>query len=185
MNMKDSLGLSKFFIIVLAVALIIMSVGYASFSRTLNITGQAEVGASSWKIKFDEATYNETGSVAASGKTILETSFDYTISLAKPGDVYEATVDVKNDGTFDADLTGITMSALSEAQQKYLVYEVYYNGTKYTSTSDISGVVLEKGKSAPVKVKVQYIQPASEADLPATAENITLTASLNFAQSVE
>ena len=186
MNMKDSLNLSKFFIVVLAVALIVMSVGYASFSRSLNITGQASVGASSWSIKFLESSYSETtNSVIASSKTILDTSFDYTISLVKPGDFYEATINVTNDGTFDANLTGITMSALSKAQQKYLVYEVYYNGTKYTATTEnISGITLESGDTVPVKVKVQYVQPAAAEDLPATAENITLSAALNFAQSV-
>ena len=186
MDMKKSFNYSSIAIILLTVAVLVMSVGYANFTARLDINGTANVGSSSWSVKFAEESYTETtGSVAVSetDRTISETSMSYEISLSKPGDFYEFTIDVENAGTFDANLTGITLTALTEAQQKYLVYEVYYNGTKYTATTEnIANVALTSKTSAPVKVRVQYIQPENAADLPATEQKITLNASLSFAQ---
>ena len=159
----------------------------ATVSRVIN--GTANVGASSWSVKFDEGSYDETNgsvSVAESDRTIVETSMTYEVSLTKPGDFYEFTIDVQNSGTFDANLTGITLTALTEAQKKYLVYEVYYNGTKYTATTEnITDVVLASKTSAPVKVKVQYIQPDKASDLPESEQSIKLDASLSFAQKTQ
>lgn len=187
MNMKESMGFSKVLIVALTVALVVMSVGYASFSAKLNVVGTTTVGASSWSVKFIDTSYSEsTGSVTAVGKTIKDDSFEYTINLSKPGDYYEATLNISNSGTFDAKMTGITMTALTSAQQKYLVYEVYYNGTKYTASTleDFQAIELKSGETVPVKVKVQYIQPSLSTELPSEAQEITLNASFDFAQAV-
>ena len=189
MDMKKSFSLSSVAIVLLTVAVVVMSVGYANFTAKLDINGTANVGASSWSVKFDEGSYDETNgsvSVAESDRTIVETSMTYEVSLTKPGDFYEFTIDVQNSGTFDANLTGITLTALTEAQKKYLVYEVYYNGTKYTATTEnITDVVLASKTSAPVKVKVQYIQPDKASDLPESEQSIKLDASLSFAQKTQ
>lgn len=184
MNMKKSFSYSTVIIFLLVAAVIIMSVGYANFSSKLEINGTAKVGASSWKVEILKDTYAEsTGSATVSSKDFTETTMTYEVSLTEPGDFYEFTVNVKNSGTFDASLTGITMTALSEAEAKYLTYEVYYNGTKYTaSNANIENVVLNSGDTVPVKVIVKYVQPAAAADLPATEQSITLDASFSFAQ---
>lgn len=184
--MKKSLNYSSITIVLLGIALVIMSIGYANFERDLNINGTANVGSSKWSIKFLDSTYDETdGSVAADEESfnIAESTLTYSVELTKPGDFYEFTIDVKNEGTFDANLTAITLPTLTEAQAKYLTHELYYNGTKYTSSqSNIEDISLVSGASATVKVRVQYIQPANASDLPAAAQTITLNATLSYTQ---
>ena len=170
-------------IAVLAVAVLAMSVGYAAFSTQLNLNGTANVKASSWNVAFDEASLTNSG-VTATTQTVDATTVSYSVTLEKPGDYYEADVNVKNTGTFDANLTGITMSSLNTEQQKYLKYTVNYDGTEYTaSTSNLAIALAKQTGTAPVKVRVEYVQPTDAADLPASDVEVSLTATLAYEQA--
>ena len=183
--MKKSISISSVTIILLLVAIVAMSVGFAVFSSTLNIEGSASVESSNWNIAFDEDSYQETsGSVVASDKTINATSMTYSLTLTEPGDFYEFTINVENTGTFNANLTGLTLSSFLTEQAKYLKYSVSYNGSEYTSTQDSLSVALNSGSNAPVKVRVEYVQPDNPADLPKSTQQITLNASLDFEQAM-
>lgn len=183
--MEKQKNTQMFVIAILAVAVLTMSVGFAVFTQTLDINGNVTVASSKWSIAFDTSSYVESdGSVAVSNKTLDGTSMTYNVTLTKPGDFYEFTVNVKNTGTFDANLTGISMSALTTEQAKYLTYEITYNGTKYTANATGLSVALAKtGGVATVKVRVQYIQPEASADLPSTQVTVPLTASLTYSQA--
>lgn len=185
--MEKQKNTQMFVIAILAVAVLTMSVGFAEFSQTLNIDGEVKVASSSWNIQFDTASYVESeGSVtvSADNRTLSGTSMTYNVTLTKPGDFYEFTIKVKNTGTFDANLTGITMSPLTTERAKYLTYEIYYNGTKYTNTtSDLSIALAKTSGEATVKVKVAYIQPEAPKDLPSSEVTVPLTASLTYKQA--
>lgn len=183
--MEKQKNTQMFVIAILAVAVLTMSVGFAVFTQTLDINGNVTVASSKWSIAFDTSSYVESdGSVAVSNKTLDGTSMTYNVTLTKPGDFYEFTVNVKNTGTFDANLTGISMSALTTEQAKYLTYEITYNGTKYTANATGLSVALAKTEGvATVKVRVQYIQPENSADLPSTQVTVPLTASLTYNQA--
>lgn len=183
--MEKQKNTQMFVIAILAVAVLTMSVGFAVFTQTLDINGNVTVASSKWSIAFDTSSYVESdGSVAVSNKTLDGTSMTYNVTLTKPGDFYEFTVNVKNTGTFDANLTGISMSALTTEQAKYLTYEITYNGTKYTANATGLSVALAKTEGvATVKVRVQYIQPEASADLPSTQVTVPLTASLTYSQA--
>lgn len=174
-------------IAVLAVAVLTMSVGFAVFTQTLNINGNTTVGASNWNVKFVTDSYAETsGSVTVSSadRTITGTSITYAVKLTKPGDFYEFTINVKNSGTFNAKLTGVTLSALTTEQSKYLTYKLTYNGTEYsTTTSGLSVALSANNDVATVKVRVEYIQPTNPNDLPQEEVVIPLTASLSYEQT--
>lgn len=185
MDMKKSFSYSSITIILLVVVVLIMSVGYAGFSRELKINGNATVGASSWNVKFLKDTYSESPSsvtVAEDDLTISETSMSYKITLAEPGDFYEFTINAENAGTFDAVLKSITLSELSEDEKKYLTYELSYKGTTYKQTAADLNIDMLSGDTVPVKVTVRYFQPDVATDLPSTEQTIALTATLNFAQ---
>lgn len=175
-------------IAVLAVAVLVMSVGFAAsaYTKNLSVNGSnVNVQASKWDVHFDSTSYTESaGSVVANSKTLTGTNMTYDVTLTKPGDFYEFTVAVENLGTFDANLTALTMSGLTTEQSKYLVYTIDYNGTQYTSSqSSISGVTLSKTDgTAPVKVRVEYVQPADSTQLPTTDQTISLTAALTYTQ---
>ena len=135
----------------------------------------------------DETTVtvdNESGLRAAIDSDNATIKLAQNVTLTKPGDFYEFTVNVKNTGTFDANLTGITMSPLTTEQSKYLTYEIDYNGNTYTSTQTGLSISLANTSGiVPVKVKVSYVQPEKPADLPSSEVTIPLTASLTYKQA--
>ena len=185
--MEKQKNTQMFVIAILAVAVLTMSIGFAAFTETLNIDGNVTVASSVWNIQFDTASYTESSgsvTVSAENRTLTGTAMTYNVTLTKPGDFYEFTVNVKNTGTFDANLTGITMSPLTTEQSKYLTYEISYDGTTYTSTTTGLSVALAKTTGvASVKVKIAYVQPADPNDLPSSEVTIPLTASLTYNQA--
>lgn len=171
-------------IVLLLVAVAVMTVGFAAYTQTLNITGNLTVKGSPWNVHYElNNIVTTSGSVTPSPTpTLTKTDFSFTVTLAKPGDFYEATIQAWNEGTIDALLKSITMSSLDANQAKYLSYTVTYNnGTPYTgTTTGITGITLAAGAKHPVKVRVEYLEPASSADLPATDQTITVTGSLGY-----
>ena len=76
------------------------------------------------------------------------------------------------------------MSSLTTEQQKYLKYTVTYDGTEYTaSTSNLAIALAKQTGTAPVKVRVEYVQPTDAADLPASDVEVSLTATLAYEQA--
>ena len=160
-----------------------MTVGFALYTQTLNINGTATVKGSPWNVHYIENDITPTsGSVTATAATVTETNFSFTVTLEKPGDFYEATINVENEGTMAALLKTVTMSTLTAAQQEYLTYTVTYNnGTAYTATTNnITGVRLPASGTHPVKVRVAYVQPADSNDLPSSDTTVTVTGSLYY-----
>ena len=173
-------------IAILSFAILFMSVGFATYASTLNINGTATVKANKWSVHYVTTSYDEAeGSVEASAHNLTNTDFTFTVTLNKPGDFYEATVNVINDGTLNAELTSVTMSTLTTAQQKYLSYKVYYDGHDFTSSqSNLSySLPATTGNTKTVKVRAEYIAPENSSDLPGTDDPVTLTASLGFEQA--
>ena len=97
-------------IIVLAVAIIAMSVGYATFSTPLQIKGTTVVEGNSWNIKFNNVQKLDTTTVtdtAITGPTLTDTTnLTFGVNLAL-NTKYEFTVDVVNEGTIDARLSSL------------------------------------------------------------------------------
>ena len=165
---------------------LLMAIGFAAYSSTLNITGNVLVSPASWSVHYDTSTYDESAnSVAATAHSLTNTDFSFTAALTKPGDFYEATFNVVNDGTIAAVLKTVTMSTLTTAQQKYLTYTVKYGNTSYTTTTSNLSTALAVNGSETVTVRVEYILPADENDLPQAAQGqstvpVTVTGSLYY-----
>lgn len=178
-------------ILFLSIAFVVMSVGFAAYAQTLNINGIATIKKALWKVQFQDNSYVESaGSVAASSKSLNATTFTYGVTL-KPGEFYEATVDVENAGTFDATLKSITMSNLTDEQKEYVKYTVTYDSTDYTATTenlsnDLPAPADESTTSEKkCKVRVEYYLPEDPSKLPTEADiDLTLTATLNYVQKV-
>lgn len=178
-------------IIALCAVIVAMSVGFANFTQPLNIAGDVNVEGASWNVKFDDESYNELeGSVAVSDDdlTVTGTSVSYDVTLEKPGDFYEFSIDVKNKGTFDAKLTSVVMTKLEDAQKEYLTYTVSYGSAVFTETTEGLSTLLAKAVddtagTETVKVKIAYVQPEDYTKLPSESVKISLSATLNFTQA--
>ena len=182
-------------IAVLAVAVLFMSIGFASFSQILNIQSSVDVSEAKWDIHWDTDSFEKAaGSVdilnpsktANTTPTLTNTDVSFGAKLEKPGDFAEFTVDAVNDGTFNAKLTAITISPeLTAAQQKYLSYTVTYAGTEYHTSTEGLNVSLpaKSSNTVTVTVRVDYNQPNNAADLPSADTTIAATISFDYEQA--
>lgn len=174
----------------LVLAIVLMTVGFAAYTQTLNISGTVKVKGSPWDIHYipnqitrttgsvtPDSTTGETPTVL---ETVDDTNFEFTVTLEKPGDFYEATITAKNYGTVAAQLKSITMSQLTTEQQKYLSYTLTYNGTAYTASQTGLTTAMAAGAEHPVKVRVEYLQPQNASDLPSSDVTVTVTGSLDY-----
>lgn len=169
---------------ILAVTVLCMSIGFATYNQDLTINGTTNVEAAKWDIHFKTGTYAEsTGSVVATTAELDATTMTYEVTLSQPGDYYEFTATIENGGTFDANLVKLTMTSLTDEQAKYLTYTITYDGTSYTTTTSDLSIALAKGATEDVTVRVEYVQPDDAANLPTTAQTITLDATLSYEQA--
>lgn len=159
-----------------------VTVGYAALSTTLSITGKGTLSKNSWDIHFENLVIVDNGaSVVTTAPTIdsTKTKVSFNITLSKPGDSYEFTVDAVNKGTIDAMLSGFSATSLTTDQQKYLTYTVTYGDGATISTKDY----LKKGTSETIRVRVRFRDDLTSADLPSSAETLNLTATLVYVQA--
>jgi hypothetical protein len=178
-----------FGVLTLVVSLVAITIVYAAFSQNLNISGTGTLKSAKWDVHFDTTSYAETANSnvhPATTPTPTSTDLAYTVTLVEPGDKYEFTIDVVNEGTFDANLNAITITATSHP---CLRHTVNYNGTNYTATNtNITGVTLPKqsgstpGKHT-VKVTVEYVEPADAGQLPTSDQSFTATVNLGYTQA--
>ena len=180
--MKKSFNYSTIAVIVLAVAVTVMAIGYAGFAQELKITGTANVSSASWNVQFNEDSFNETSDIKSTTKTIAGTSVSYSVGLTKPGDTYSFEIDVTNNGTFNAQLSSILLTKPTEDQAKYLTYEVTYDGTTYDADTTGLTLALNSGNSKKVTVTVTYVQPEDPTHLPTSAVDVNLGVTLNYDQ---
>lgn len=160
----------------------IVTVGYAALSTTLSITGKGTLSKNSWDIHFENLVIVDNGaSVVTTAPTIdsTKTKVSFNITLSKPGDSYEFTVDAVNKGTIDAMLSGFSATSLTTDQQKYLTYTVTYGDGATISTKDY----LKKGTSETIRVRVRFKDDLTATDLPSSAETLNLTATFVYVQA--
>ena len=159
-----------------------MGIGFAYLTSTLTITGNTSVSGNKWNVYFTNVEVNEDSieaSVIPSTTGTTTTSLDYTVTLDKPGDFYEFTVDAVNDGTIDAMIQNINMTSLDSDVEKYLDYTAtYLDGTPLAEQD-----VLEKGKSTTYKVRVEYKKDIEASDLSEEGVSLSLIFGVNYVQS--
>ena len=109
--MRKENAIQNYVIVILAIVILVMSVGYALYTQPLTINGTAHVAAAKWQVEFDENTRNHSllGDATVTSESVSGTTASYEISLAKPGDQYTLETRVHNAGTIDAKLVRITL----------------------------------------------------------------------------
>ena len=182
--MKDS---KKLLLYGVAAALILsvigISVGFASMSSQLRITGSSNMAPATWKIKFNNLSQaNISGSAEVVSEPTIQSDThigNYGVKLTKPGDMVEYTFDIANNGNIDAEvttyifaepvITGTGETALADAEivKNNLVYSLTYAD----GTSVQKGDELAQSSKATLKLTVGYDADATE--LPVNAVSIS------------
>ena len=92
----------NYIIVALIVVLLLLAVGYASFTQTLNISGTAS-GSADWEVIFTE---DSDGTRSNDNHTLTVTTND----LAYPGDAKEVTAVIQNNSSMDIKLTSFNVT---------------------------------------------------------------------------
>ena len=167
---------------ILVLALVI-GIGYAYLTSNLSITGTAEVAANTWNIHFENLNVSE-GSVTATTPAAIDGSsanITYAITLARPKDYYEFTVDVKNDGTLPGKVAISIIAGLTSEADSVVDYSI-----KYTNGNPVNvGDILNAGAKKTIKVRVFYNDDISPEDFPSNNLNLNLIYTLQYVQSDE
>ena len=190
--MKDK-GFKMGILVAVIAMVVVVGIGYAAFTATLNINGTAKVEASSWNVHFANCTDGNciTTSNIQSTKGIPSTAVvnvepvltdttisDWDVTLKTPGDYVKYTFNVVNDGSFDAKLsssfalptptcTGTGENAETDAANvcKNLTYNISSTGG-LGSASALQNLVIAKGESRAFTISLFYKPTATDAELP-------------------
>ncbi len=190
--MKDK-GFKMGILVAVIAMVVVVGIGYAAFTATLNINGTAKVEASSWNVHFANCTdgncittlniQNAKGipstAVVNVEPVLTDTTIsDWDVTLKTPGDAVKYTFNVVNDGSFDAKLsssfalptptcTGTGENAETDAANvcKNLVYNISSTGG-ITSSFDLPNLVIAKGESRAFTISLLYKATATDAELP-------------------
>lgn len=112
--MEKDRGTKILAIVAICVAVVGLTVGFAAFSSTLSINGTGTVNASSWQVRFENlSAVTKTGTATEVTAPTINTDDtnigDYDVTFTTPGDSISYTFDVANNGTFDAEVSTITI----------------------------------------------------------------------------
>ena len=83
--------------------LLAVSIGYSALTVNLKIQGVTRLSGNTWDVHLENIdNIDSKGATVNSEPVINNNILTFNVTLAKPGDYYEFTVDVKNDGGIDA-----------------------------------------------------------------------------------
>ena len=168
-----------FGVLSLVVSLVAVSLAYAGFTATLNITGTGAVKAAKWDVHFANLQpVTKTGTaVENTAPTVNGTTLGtYSVTLNAPGDAVTYTFDVENKGNFAAKWTGLTIGtptcsggdANAPGVCNNITYELYEGSTKKTS-ADNSTLAANTGKKT-YKLILTYKASNDPSVLPASKD---------------
>lgn len=174
---RDSKRRMAIFVIVFLILL--MGVGFAYLSERLKINNTATIAANAWNVHLENVVVR-SGSVEATTPIIGSDRISVTasVTLTKPLDFYEFSVDVVNEGTLNAKLDTIIKTILTAEQQKYLNYTITYQDHTEIKKNDL----LAPGERETLRVVVEMKDVVDASYLPAEAVTLSLEGQLKYVQ---
>lgn len=170
-----------------------LSIGFAAFSTTLNISSSASVSPNSdtFSVKFsisqdklddsDVVPSSKTNGITATNG-VINNSFNPMISnlsaqFTAPGQYVEYTFYARNEGEYTAYLnsvnfigeklckkTGDATESLVSSACDYINISVDVSGNTYLETTEISGHTLSKKSGEQIKVRLEYDEDGTAVD---------------------
>ena len=184
---------------VLLLILLGLSIGFAALATTLKINGTTIITKNTWNVYWDNID-NEDGVTPTSididdeDENNKDNIVTFSVTLDKPGDYFEFTVDAVNAGTIDAEVLTIEKkyndTLIPEVEDPnnrvvpaYLKYEVKYaDGTEITAGDKLLKANGNTPTTRTVKVRVEYDRNAvTNSDI----NNQSGTVSHSFSFSVQ
>ncbi len=171
-------------LVALIVAVLGLTIAFAALSQTLTINGRASMESSQWDVHFENlSNANITGDATEVSKPQITdggiTINNMNVSLVKPKDKVEYTVEIVNDGTINAKIEQIQMTQLTEEQSKYLEFYATYSDGRSISESNI----LKANQREKVKIVIGFKEDLTSEDLPKETTTIDLSLTIDYVQS--
>ena len=179
-------GFKRIHFYVLLGLIFLITLGYAYLTSTLNINGLSKINNPKWDIHFENIEIKD-GSVSGDYVTQdaeieTDTSVVFGVRLSKPGDFYEFTVDVVNEGTIDAMIDSIDSYLNNEVINElpaYLDYEIKYDDGGIIAVNQL----LKKQESETLRIRIGYKSDISSTDLPTTPKELNMRFSITYVQA--
>ena len=165
--------------IIIILLILLISIGFAFLSSNLSIIGNTLVSKQTWDIHFESPTKVGGNVDATSLELTDDTTVEFAVALLKPGDTYEFSVDVVNDGTIDAMISGITATELTANQKKLFEYVITYDDGAALKEKQL----LAHNSSDKYKVTVRYKDDISSTDLTLNNQTINISITVNYVQA--
>ena len=165
------------------IMILLLGIGYAALQTNLNITGTTVLKDNRWDIHLENVSVNNE-SVSASTPTINtnKDTVSYSVTLNKPGDFYEFTVDAKNDGSIDGMISSIS-SKLNGEEITNLPTALSYELTYSDGIEIAQNHLLEAGEKETYKLKLAYRTDITASDLPSTETSLNFSFSVTYVQA--
>ena len=178
-NIKDRKILALGLCLIL-VCVFTLTIAYAALNAVLTIQGSAEVSSANWDIYLDNPRVTPGSKTINVPEIKTSSTLEFSTTLNMPGDFYEFTVDVVNDGSIDAMIENVVKTPeLTADQASFLKYEITYQNGEAISNKQ----TLAKETSMPIKVRIEYRKDLSNTDLPTSQVVLDLSLTLEYIQS--
>ncbi len=161
-----------------------LGVGYSFLTTDLSIQGVSHMPKTTWDIHFANTNVTNGSVTPNSGPTIgsNDTSVSYNITLEEPGDFFEFTVDVVNDGTLDGMIssyvTTLNGSPLTTLPN-YMEYRLTYVG----GFEVMQNQLLRAGTQETIKVYMGYKKDIENGDLPSSNQSHSVQVQITYVQA--
>lgn len=169
-------------ITVIAIAVVALSIGYATLNQVLNISGTANIKGQTWDVVFEDLTEPTAhnglvGSAKGISANLTSTTLTFAAELNLPGDSITYRFKVANNGSIDAILSETpVISGLSEAQAQNVIYEfTYEDGTLITMNDE-----LPAGEKKNLKLVIKLEPDATT--VSAEDKQLSLSTTMNYVQ---
>ncbi len=192
MNNNNGREMKILVVAALIISIVAIGIGFAAFSETLTINGNASVQTSTWKVKFSElGTATLTGTASEVTKpTLSDTTIEtYNATFKTPGDSVSYKIKVSNTGSYNAKITTATISVptctgkadaatADEDATKVcdkLTYTLVYDtdDTQSAGQAVAVGDTLKAGETRPMVLTLKYAEFTDATLLPAADVSIS------------
>ena len=169
------------YILTLSILIMIFTIGYAFLNTSININGTGYIDKAEWSVYFDSINV-KTGSVTPTTAPSItdDTNITFGALLDNPGDFYEFTVNIVNDGTIPAMIDGYTITpTLTEEQANYFDFGVTYSDGAALASKQL----LAAGATETLRVYFMYKELANNDLYPIEDQNFQFGLSIDYAQA--
>ena len=154
--------------LLIVIMLLVLSLGYAFISNSLNIMGIGGINKNTWSVIWDSESIEVTSGSTSSTLPIVDsekTSVSYAANLAKPGDFYEFTIDAVNNGTIDSMLSVNSLLPIvyNELDEEVDLPEGLIYTIKYADGGNIKkNHLIKAGEREKYRVRIEYDKNVDE-----------------------